>query len=131
MAPTNNPGNEASPSSKIYRHFQAMSKKLGTFPPGHQHAGEQRMIVLEINEGFTSQIPSCWALVLVAALLNHQPNANLPNLHPAIPLQVPPLGQRLQNVEGRWHVLQCPHCDKIWHRDVNACRYMNMADSKF
>jgi hypothetical protein len=28
----------------------------------------------------------------------------------------------VQDNHGHFAVKQCPHCDKIWQRDVNACR---------
>ena len=85
---------------------------LGTFPQGHPLQGQQRLLVLKVNENYTSQMPSCWAM------------GDAP--HPNLPAQVPPTNQRLQHVRGLWSVLQCPHvhCRKIWHRDENACRYL-------
>ena len=86
---------------------------MGTFPADHEIPAlrnQQRMVVLRVNENLTSQIPSCWAT-----------SAGL-GTHPALPDQVPPVEHRMQRVEGKWAVLQCPHCHKIWQRDVNACR---------
>ena len=37
---------------------------------------------------------------------------------------LPSTHHRLQQVEDIWSVKQCPHCDKVWQRDVNACKYL-------
>ena len=66
---------------------------------------------MKIREYLTSQIPSCWSSGF--------------NGHPDLPIDAPPppTHDRLQKVNGLNPVLQCPHCNKIWNRDVNACRY--------
>jgi len=85
---------------------------LGTFPLGHALAGQRRLLVLKLNEKFTSQVPSCW----VYASLHGLPN------HPPLPEAVPVVADRLQEYANR--SLQCPHCDIVWDRDVNACRFI-------
>ena len=70
------------------------------------------MTVLKVRENFSSQIPSCW----------YSAPANLN--HPPIPQIVPPVNQRLTNFMDKWALKQCPHCHKVWQRDVNACRYL-------
>ena len=107
----NNRGHRAAPSMTVFRHLKAMSKKLGVFPDDHQYAGKPRMVVLKVNENYTSQTPSCWAMDVNG------------DAHPALPNEPPPNEDRLQHVRGKWSVLQCPHCDMFWERDENACRY--------
>ena len=70
-------------------------------------AGQQRLTVLKVNENYSSQIPSCCSVDL-----RDQTN-------------IPPAALRLQSYRNLWAVKQCPHCHKIWQRDVNACRYLN------
>ena len=67
------------------------------------------MVVLKVNENFTSQIPSCWA--------SGRPD----NIHPNLPEGVPDRVQRMQKFRGKWKVLYCPFCNKRYHRDWNAC----------
>jgi len=105
------PGSPAAPILRIYRHMKQVSRMLGVFPQGHALAGHQRLVVLKVDENYSSQIPSCWP----DDVANHHP---LPNV-------VPPVDQRLAEVDGVFRALQCPHCLKIWNRDVNACRYFN------
>ena len=115
IPPHSNPGQPPAPSSALFRYVKHASKQLGTFHPNHpNHAlrGQQRMIVLKINENFTSQIPSCWPL------------GDNPATHPAIPNQVPEHAHRMRKFRGKWSVLECPHCHTKWDRDVNACRYI-------
>ena len=89
---------------------------------GHALAGQQKMIVLKINEYLSSQIPSCWVTDYVLG-----GNENLQN-HPPIPVDahgnqtVPLREDRLQNNHDSFAVRQCPHCEIVWNRDVNACR---------
>jgi hypothetical protein len=64
-------------------------------------------------------MPSCWASGEDPQ--NHPP---LPEEHPRFSQNLPPTHDRLQQVENIWSVKQCPHCDKVWQRDVNACRYL-------
>ncbi len=89
---------------------------LGRFPADHALAGQQRLVVLKVNENYSSQIPSCWSTGHGA---NPQPGFNP---HPPIPDAVPPQAQRLQQLNDILSVKQCPHCRTIWNRDVNACR---------
>lgn len=110
-------GHRAAPSSIFYRALKDVSRMLGTFPAWHPLHGQNRLLVLKINENYTSQMPSCWANM-------DDPNVHHPQLHPPLPAQVPPVNQRLRHFRGMWAVLQCPHCDRFWHRDLNACRYM-------
>jgi hypothetical protein len=112
----NRPGRRAAPSMTVFRHLKAIAKQLGVFPDDHPHAGKQRMIVLKVNENYTSQIPSCWAMDVNGVS------------HPAIPNGPPPTEDRLQHVQGKWSVLQCPHCDIPWDRDENACRYIHLVE---
>ena len=109
----NNPGNRSSPSSSIYRYLKRMSQQLGRFAENHTHAGQQRLIVLKVNENYSSRTPSCWALGEAA------------RRHPPVPNQVPQRADHMQHVDGKWSVLKCPHCQKTWQRDVNAIRYFN------
>ena len=112
----NNRGNRASPSSAIYRYLKRMSKQLGRFSQDHANAnlvGQQRLIVLKVNEDYTSRTPSCWALGEAA------------HLHPPLPDAVPGHADQMQHVDGKWSVLRCPHCQKIWERNINAIRYFN------
>ena len=104
-------GSPAAPILQMYRALKRTSRMLGRFPQGHALAGQQRLIVLKVNENFSSQIPSCWS---TGYDMNH---------HPRLPNAVPPMNQRLHAVNDLWAVKQCPHCDSIWNRDVNACRY--------
>ena len=60
-------------------------------------------------------MPSCWFNSAFAG----QPQNN----HPLLPDEVPPANQLLQDNHDHFAVKQCPHCNKIWQRDVNACRY--------
>ncbi len=108
------PGSPAAPTSSIYRALKHTAKMLGRFPADHALAGQQRLVVLKVNENYSSQIPSCWST-------GHGAN---PHPHPPIPEAVPPEAQRLQHVNNIWSVKQCPHCHTIWNRDVNACRYL-------
>ena len=51
------------------------------------------------------------------------------NLHPPLPNTVPPTAQRLRerNAENPiFSVKQCPHCETVWNRDINACRYVKI-----
>ena len=66
------------------------------------------MIVLKVNENYSSQIPSCWS---TEHDIDH---------HPPLPNAIPPVNQRLQAVNGLNAVRRCPHCDWIWNRDVNG-----------
>ena len=112
------PGNAAAPNVKLYRKLKQVSRMLGRFPPGHRLAGQQRLIVLKINENLTSQIPSCWL------------EGQLVGQHPLLPQQPqqpnqPVIASRLVEVNQAtpiWSVKQCPHCHTVWNRDVNACR---------
>lgn len=104
------PGNPAAPSIKLFKALKSVSRMLGRFPRGHRLAGQQRLLVLKVNENFSSQMPSCWT--------------GGDDGHPALPNALPPTDQRLHQVEDIWAVKQCPHCLKIWQRDVNACRYV-------
>ena len=81
---------------------------------GHLLAGQRRLSVLKVRENFSSQIPSCWTYS----------NGN-DQIHPPLPLVLPPINQRLSSFDNLWSVKQCPHCQMIWNRDVNACRYLN------
>lgn len=110
----NTRGRRPAPCESLYRHLVRMSKQMGRFPEGHRLQGQQRLIVLKINENYSSQIPSCWPIP--------ENNVN----HPPLPNGVPPVEQRLQDPFDRFGVRQCPHCHKIWDRDVNACRYIYM-----
>jgi hypothetical protein len=101
-------GNPAAPSVKLYRALKQVSRMLGRFPRGHRLAGQQRLLVLKVNENFSSQMPSCWS--------------SGDDGHPALPNNIPPVPQRLQQLPDIWAVKQCSHCNKIWQRDVNACR---------
>ena len=65
---------------------------LGRFPADHALAGQQRLVVLKVNENYSSQIPSCWSTGHGA---NPQPGFN-PLPHPPIPDTVLPEAQRLQ-----------------------------------
>lgn len=114
-------GNPAAPSCAIYRKLKSVSRMLGNFPRGfklltigHVLAGQRRLIVLKVNENFSSQIPSCWYYAAHNGLQNHPP---LPNA-------VPPDAAKLRHVDDIWSVKQCPHddCGIIWNRDINACR---------
>ena len=93
---------------------------LGVFPQGHALAGQQRLVVLKVNENYSSQIPSCWFAEHVENPLLNPPIHPNP-IHPPIPDHLPQQAQRLQAVDG-WAIKQCPHCQTIWNRDVNACR---------
>jgi hypothetical protein len=103
------PGNASAPSCSIFRKLKQVSRMLGFFPNGHKHAGQQRLTVLKVNEDYSSQMPSCWASGFTG--------------HPALPIGLPPLEHRLSTLNNIWAVKQCPHCEKVWNRDVNACRY--------
>ena len=113
------PGSPAAPTSSIYEALKRTSRMLGRFPANHALAGQQRLVVLKVNENYSSQIPSCWSTGHGG---NPRPGFNPPP-HPDIPDTVPLEAQRLQEVNGIWSVKQCPHCHTIWNRDVNACRY--------
>ena len=115
------PGSPAAPTSSIYQALKKTSRMLGRFPADHALAGQQRLVVLKVNENYSSQIPSCWSTGHGA---NPPPIPQLPLPHPPIPDAVPPEAQRLQHVNDIWAVKQCPHCNTIWNRDVNACRYL-------
>ena len=69
------------------------------------------MIVVKVEENFTSQIPSCWIM------------DGLDGNHPPLPNNEPPVVDRLQPLPF-WSMKQCPHCGIVWNRDVNACRYL-------
>jgi hypothetical protein len=112
------PGSPAAPTSSIYRALKQTSKMLGRFPQGHVLVGQQRLVVLKVNENYSSQIPSCWSTVHGENL----PPGFIPLPHPPIPDAVPPEAQRLQHVNDIWSVKQCPHYCTIWNRDINACR---------
>jgi hypothetical protein len=105
------PGNPASPNIRLFKELKKVSRQLGRFPPGHHLAGQQRLLVLKVNENYSSQMPSCWASGEDAI---H---------HPALPAGLPPVAQRTHQLNDIWSVKQCPHCNKIWQRDVNACMY--------
>ena len=112
------PGSPAAPTSSIYQALKRTSRMLGRFPLGHALVGQQRLVVLKVNENYSSQIPSCWST-------GHGGNARpgfIPPPHPPLPDAVPPQEQRLHQVDNIWSVKQCPHCNSIWNRDVNACR---------
>ena len=111
----------AAPIPQIYRALQRTSRMLGRFPQGHALAGQQRLIVLKVNENFSSQIPSCWSTGHGA---NLRPIPQLTPPHPNLPNAVPPMNDRLQAVDDLFAVKKCPHCDTKWQRDVNACRYV-------
>ncbi len=84
---------------------------LGRFPENHMDPNlrnQLRFVVLKVNENYSSQMPSCWT------------NGKDPRFRQ----NLPPTHDRLQQVEGIWSVKQYPHCDKVWQRDVNACRYL-------
>ena len=53
----------ASPTSSIYRALKHTAKMLGRFPADHALAGQLRLVVLKVNENYSSQIPSCWSTV--------------------------------------------------------------------
>ena len=112
-------GSPAAPTSSIYRALKNTARMLGVFPAGHALAGQQRLVVLKVNENYSSQIPSCWST-------GHGANPRpIPPPHPSLEdiNAIPPMNQRLQAVDGLFAIKQCPHCDTIWNRDVNACRY--------
>lgn len=92
---------------------------LGKFPQGHALAGQQRLVVLKVNENYSSQIPSCWSTGHVGNPLNEN---EIPH-HPPIPAGIPDIADRLQEFEHGFAIKQCPHCQTVWNRDVNACRY--------
>jgi hypothetical protein len=106
-------GSPAAPTSSIYRAIKKTARMLGVFPADHVLEGQQRLVVLKVNENYSSQIPSCWSTPV--------PGLN-PRPHPPLLDAIPPFGQRLQTVDELWAVKQCPHCHSIWNRDVNACR---------
>jgi hypothetical protein len=113
------PGSPAAPTSSIYRALKKTSKMLGRFPQGHVLFGQQRLVVLKVNENYSSQIPSCWSTIQDENLPSkfiHRPHP-----HPLIPDAVPPEAQRLQQLNDIWSVKQCPHCRTIWNRDVLKC----------
>ena len=108
-------GNPASPTVRLYQKLKQVSRMLGRFPDGHPLEGQQRLIVLKINEHLTSQIPSCWI------------SGETVDQHPLLPQRHPiPARSRLIEVDPNnpiWDVKRCPHqCGKVWNRDVNACR---------
>jgi hypothetical protein len=66
---------------------------LGSFPKGHVLFDQQRLVVLKVNENYSSQIPSCWSTVQDENLppeFIHRPHP-----HPPIPDAVPLEAQRL------------------------------------
>jgi hypothetical protein len=99
-------GSPAAPTSSIYRALKHWAKMLGRCPADHALAGQQRLVVLKVNENYSSQISSCWSTGHGA---NPQPRFN-PLPHPSIPGAVPPEAQRLRHVNNIWSVKQCPHC---------------------
>ena len=78
---------------------------LGIFPAGHDLEGQQKLVVLKVNENYSSQIPSCWSTGHGAY---PRPGFDPPP-HP-LPGAIPPVNQRLQTVDELWAVKQCPHC---------------------
>lgn len=102
------PGNPAAPSCSIFTKLKQTSRMLGKFPAGHALEGQQRLIVLKVNENYSSQIPSCWSSGAAD--------------HPDIINVLPAADEKLSSVDAIWSVKQCPHCHKVWNRDVNACR---------
>mgnify|MGYP003350864526 CR=1 FL=1 len=74
---------------------------------------------MKVNENYSSQIPSCWS---AGHGTNPRPGFNPPS-HPDLPNGLPPVEQRLQHLGDIFSVKQCPHCQTIWNRDVNACWY--------
>ncbi len=56
-------GSPAAPTSSINRALKQTSKMLGRFLADHTLAGQQRLVVLKVNENYSSQIPSCWSTV--------------------------------------------------------------------
>jgi hypothetical protein len=100
---------------------------LGKFPRGHGLAGQQRMIVLKVNENYSSLSPSCRTERLVHDLFGIVPDI----IHDDPPPHVLPQNERMENILHLddndnlvpiWALKQCPHCGVIYHRDVNACR---------
>lgn len=93
------------------------ARQLGKFRQNHPNPllrGQQRMVVLKVNENFTSQIPSCWSM------------GDNPAAHPAIPDHIPLQADRMHKFRGLWSVQECPHCGVKMDRDVNACRYLSL-----
>ena len=118
-------GSPAAPVKKIYRHLQQVSRMLGRFPPDHDLAGQKRMIVLKVNEHYSSLSPSCRTIRLVNNIFGFQNDRN----HPDLPITVLPADERMQGIPHPNHLLgniwalkQCPHCNVTYQRDVNACR---------
>ena len=109
IPPHNNPNHPPAPTSALFRFIKNEAKNLGRFPQNHPLQGQQRMVVLKVNENFTSQIPSCWA------------SGHPDNIHPNLPNQVPDRDQRMRKFRGKWKVLECPFCHTKYHRDWNAC----------
>ena len=74
------------------------SRMLGEFPAGHALAGQQRLVVLKVNENYSSQIPSCWSTGHGA---NPRPIPQLTPPHPTLNNlnSVPPMSDRLQDVD--------------------------------
>ena len=63
------------------------ARMLGVFPAGHALVGQQRLVVLKVNENYSSQIPSCWSTGHGAY---HRPGFNPPP-HPPLPGAIPPV----------------------------------------
>lgn len=91
-----------------------MARRQGTFPAGHELAGQRRVLVLEgtslsklltaVNEHLTSQTPSCCYTICGVT-----PNRGCSPQ------------DRLVQVGQIFQVKHCPHCLRYWNRDVNAC----------
>jgi transposase len=68
---------------------------------------------MKLNEKYTARTPSGWF---------YSDFANIQNQRPPLPDDVPPADQLIQDNHDHFAVKQCPYCNKIWQRDVNACR---------
>jgi hypothetical protein len=125
------PGTISSPNNLVFNNFKQVARMLGTFPHGHSLAGQQRLLVLKIDEHLTRYLLLTISLTRYLLLTISQVPSCCHD-HP----QYPPGPNgcdrrcRLERVDFLYPVLRCRQCNRFWDRDVNAARFISYFNSR-